>query len=187
MTSSLVAKRYARALVDALVRPSARVAPPPRAEIVVDELHEFETLLAESPDLRNVLATPGVPASRKRALVQRITGASDMSPLVRNFLLVLVNHRRIDSLSAIIAAFEQMMDEHLGIVQVEVTSARALTEEQQQHLAEGLEQATGKRVWLDVRVDESLIGGVIARIGSLLLDASVRGRLDVLERRLREV
>ncbi|MFN0169740.1 MAG: ATP synthase F1 subunit delta [Bryobacteraceae bacterium] len=187
MTSTLVAKRYARALVDALVKPSARVTPPPQAEIIVDELHDFESMLEQSPDLRMVLATPGIPASRKRAVIERIAGSVAMSRLVRNFLLVLINHRRMGSLSAIIEAFEQMMDEHLGIVQVEVTSAKTLTEEQQKHLAEGLALATGKRVWLDVQVDQSLIGGVIARMGSLLLDASVRGRLDVLERRLRQV
>ena len=186
MIASAVATRYARALVDAVLSPSPRAAAPPEPERVIEDLRGFEEAIGSSKELRNVLLTPGVPVARKRAVLGKIAGAMETSRIVRNFLFVLVDHRRIGDLSGIIAAFEHIMDVRLGIIQVEVRSARPLSEEQSQVLTSGLESATGKRVWLNTTTDPSLIGGLVARVGSTVLDGSVRGRLDALERQLRE-
>lgn len=186
MSASAVATRYARALVDALLSPSPRAAVPPEPERVIEDLRAFEKSVQESKELRNILLTPGVPMSRKRGLIGRIVEAMGASRIVRNFLYVLVDHRRIGDLSSIIQAFEHLMDVRLGILQVEIRSARPLSEQQTQLLTAGLERATQKRVWLNETTDPTLIGGVVARVGSTVFDGSVRGRLDALERRLRE-
>lgn len=187
MTPTLVANRYARALVDTLVKPSPLAPAPPPAEQVVEHLRAFAALLRESAELREALATPSVPASKKRQIVDRIARAAQMPPVVRNFLLVLISRRRMGALPAIVDAFEEMMDRYLGVMKVAIASAQPLTDAQQEKLTEGLAAASGKRVWLNTRVDPDLLGGVVAQIGSLVLDGSVRGRLDALERRLSDV
>jgi F-type H+-transporting ATPase subunit delta len=186
MTDSAVATRYARALVDALLSPSPRATAPPEPERVIEDLRGFEKALSDSRELRNVLLRPGVPMARKRAVIGKIVDAMGGTKIVRNFLYVLVDHRRISDFSNIIQAFEHIMDVRLGILQVEVRAARPLSDQQSQLLTSGLEKATGKRVWLNTTTDPSLIGGVVARVGSTVFDGSVRGRLDALERRLRE-
>jgi F-type H+-transporting ATPase subunit delta len=156
-----------------------------RPQDAVAELRSFEALLQSSPELHNALTTPAVPGSRKKAVVGRLADSLNLSRIGRNFLFVLIDHRRIASLSDIIQSFEVIMDERLGFARVEVSSARELTEPQRTALNTQLEQMTGKRIRMRFTVDESLIGGVIARIGSTVYDGSLRGQLASLEGRLR--
>jgi F-type H+-transporting ATPase subunit delta len=121
---------------------------------------------------------------RKRAVVERLAGLLKLSPIIRNFLFVLIDHRRIGSLSEVLHSFELIMDERLGFARAEVSSARELTEAQRAALNAQLTQLTGKKVRMRFAVDESLIGGAVARIGSTVYDGSVRGQLQTLERRL---
>ena len=107
-----------------------------------------------------------------------------LSPITRNFLFVLVDRRRIASLSNIIQDFEAVVDARLGFAQAEVSSARELSETQRSALNARLERLTGKRIRMRFTVDPALIGGVVARIGSTVYDGSVRGQLATLERRL---
>ena len=95
-----------------------------------------------------------------------------------------MNHRRTAVLDDIIGIYEKLLNERLGILEVEVASARELNEAQRTALTQGLHAATGKTVRLKTTVDASLIGGVTARIGSAVYDGSVRGRLAMLRRRL---
>jgi F-type H+-transporting ATPase subunit delta len=150
----------------------------------VAQLRSFESALRSSPALANALATPAVPASRKRAVVGRIAGVLELSRIARNFLFVLVDHRRIASLSEIIHSFELVVDERLGFARAEVSAASELAEGQRTALRTELERLTGKRIRARFAVDGALIGGVVARIGSTVYDGSVRGQLDSLERRL---
>jgi F-type H+-transporting ATPase subunit delta len=149
------------------------------------ELRSFESLLLSSPELHNALTTPAVPGSRKKAVVGRLADLLKLSRIARNFLFVLIDHRRIASLSEIIQSFEEIVDERLGFARAEVTSARELSEPQRTSLNAQLEQLTGKRIRMRFRVDESLIGGAVARIGSTVYDGSLRGQLASLETRLR--
>jgi F-type H+-transporting ATPase subunit delta len=125
-----------------------------------------------------------VPGSRKKAVVGRIADLLKLSRITRNFLFVLVDHRRIGILSEIIRSFEETVDERLGFARAEIHSARELTERQRATVVPQLERLTGKRVRPHFAVDETLIGGVVARIGSTVYDGSVRGQLASLERRL---
>jgi F-type H+-transporting ATPase subunit delta len=180
MTLSAVASRYASALAD-VVSGGAGGVPPENA---LKELRDFEGALTESAELQNSLISPAVPVARKRAVVGRIGDVLGISPIVRNFLYVLIDHRRIASLGEILHSFELIMDERLGFARAEVTSARELTEAQRAALNAQLERLTGKRIRMRFALDESLIGGAVARIGSTVYDGSVRGQLQTLERRL---
>jgi F-type H+-transporting ATPase subunit delta len=180
MTSSAIAHRYAGALVDVVAGQAARLDP----QQVTRELRDFESTLAESAELRHALSSPSVPGSRKKAVVGKIADQLSLSRVSRNFLFVLIDHRRIAALPEILHAFEIELDERLGFARAEVTAARDLDQNQREALARDLEKLTSKRVRMNFSVDPALIGGVVARIGSTVYDGSVRRQLETLERRL---
>ena len=180
MTSSAVATRYANALADVVTAAGSAVKP----QDAVLQLRAFAAAMAESPELYNSLITPAVPLARKRAVVSRIADALQIARIVRNFLLVLIDHRRIPALPDIADTLEVVLDERLGIARAEVTSAAQLTEQQRSALNAELERLTGKRIRARYGVDGSLIGGVVARIGSTVYDGSVRAQLEIIQRRL---
>jgi F-type H+-transporting ATPase subunit delta len=180
MTLSAIAARYANALADVVTAPAS----PLRPQDAVAELCAFEAALRSSPELHNALTTPAVPTGRKRAVIGRIVDVLKLSRISRNFLFVLVDHRRIATLGDVIHSFELIVDERLGFARAEVASASELGEPVRAALNAELERLTGKRIRMRLKVDPSLIGGVVARIGSTVYDGSVRGQLGALERRL---
>jgi F-type H+-transporting ATPase subunit delta len=180
MKSSALGNRYAHALADVVTAPGSAL----RADIAVAELRTFEAAQNSSAALRNALASPAVPASRKRAVVARLVDALKLSRITRNFLYVLVDKRRIGMLSEIVHSFEEIIDERLGFARAEITSALELSEEQRGLLNRDLERLTGKKIRMRFAVDQKLIGGVVARIGSTIYDGSVRGQLQTIGRRL---
>jgi F-type H+-transporting ATPase subunit delta len=153
-------------------------------ESAAGELRAFEAALKESKELRHVLLSPAISPARKRAVIDGLAGPAGASRPVRNFLKVVADHRRTAALGEIIEAFQLLIDERMGLLRVDVASARELSPGQREELSRGLEAATGKRVWLKLTVDPELIGGVTARVGSTVYDGSVRGRLRALARRL---
>lgn len=175
-----LASRYAQALADAVFAPGSSVD----ARQTASELRSFESLVKSSHELRNVLLSPAVPTARKRAVVRRIGDASGFSSIVRNFLYVMIDRRRTDLLGEAAEAFETAIDERLGFVRAKVASAAPLPERQQAAVQEALSEVAGKQVRCDFSVDPSLIGGVVARIGSTVYDGSVRSQLDTLRQRL---
>lgn len=180
MTVSAVAKRYAEALADVVTGAGSSVKP----EQALGELAAFQDALHSSQELYHALVSPAVPASRKRAAVNRIADVLGASRVTRNFLFVLIDHRRIPAFPEIFQSFELVLDERLGFARAEVSSARELDDNQRLALNGTLERLTGKRIRMRFSVDESLIGGVVARIGSTIYDGSVRGQLTTLGRRL---
>jgi F-type H+-transporting ATPase subunit delta len=182
MPTTAVATRYANALADVVTSPASPIRP----EDALAQLRAFEGVVRESTDLYNALTTPAIPASRKRAVVARIGGLLNISQLARNFLYVLVDHRRIGEISDIVQSLEVVLDERLGFARAEVSAARELTEAQRASLTAELERISRKRIRARFGVDPSLIGGVVARIGSTVYDGSLRGQLDALGRRLNQ-
>jgi F-type H+-transporting ATPase subunit delta len=166
--------------VDVALAPNAAVGP----DRVREDLRSFEQALAASAELSIVLASPGISRPRKRAVIGRLVESLGVSRIVRNFLFVLVDHRRTANLSGIIDAFEKLVDERLGKLQVEVASARGLDGQQQAALTQRLEAMTGKRIILNLAIDSDLVGGVVVRLGSTVYDGSVRGQLEALGRQL---
>jgi F-type H+-transporting ATPase subunit delta len=180
MTRSAVAVRYANALADVVTAPGS----PVNAQATISELRAFESALRSSAELHNALVTPSVPPARKRAVVGRIADVLKLSRISRNFLYVLIDHRRISALADIIESFEVVLDQRLGYARARVASAVALGPEQQAALTAKLGEITGKRVRGQFTVDPELIGGVVARIGSTVYDGSVRGQLESMKARL---
>ena len=180
MTLSAVATRYANALADVVTAAGSALSP----RDAVSELRAFAAALDGSTELRNALVTPAVPVGRKRAVVGRIAEILKLSRISLNFLYVLIDHRRIAALSGIIDSFELIVDDRLGFARADVSAARDMAEPQRAALTSELERLTGRRIRMRFAVDERLIGGVVARIGSTVYDGSVRGQLASLGRRL---
>lgn len=180
MTSSAVVNRYASALVDIVVGPKTGLDPAKALE----QIRSFDAAVKSSPDLRTILASPSVSTARKRQVIRRIADALELDRIIRNFLLVLSDHRRAGALSEVIDALDVLLDERLGFVRAEVASAFELSQEQRDRLSTELGKLAGSQVRMRFTVEPDLIGGVTARLGSKVYDGSVRGQLTNLRRRL---
>lgn len=140
-------------------------------------------LLSENQQLRNFIDNPFIASENKKALIKQILG--EASPYLRNFLLLLVDKRRIFFLEEILQQYLALLRQLNQTVLAEVTSAVALTEDQQQAVKEKVLAITkARQVELATKVDSSLIGGVIIKVGSQVIDSSIRGQLRRLSLRL---
>ena len=175
---SVVANRYARALIDVLY--------PENAEAGLQQLRDFSSLLNDQQAARRFLENPTIAGERRRRLLKEICDALNLERRVANFIGILVDRDRLPILEEIIQAYQKLLDERLGIVRARVTSAYLLDHSEQQRLAARLEQATGKQIRMEVTVDPSLIGGVVAQVGSTIYDGSVRQQLEAFKTRLVE-
>ena len=181
MTSSAVVTRYANALADVVMGgPDVGVQPGDAAA----QLNAFAELVMESHDLRNSLTSPSVSLARKRAVISRIVETQGVARVVRNFLLVLSDHRRLDALSEVAAEFASVVDERLGFARAAIQSAQPLRTQQQNDLILKISQLTGKNVRPTWEVNPELLGGVVVNVGSKVYDGSVRGQLADIGRRL---
>lgn len=175
---SAVGSRYAHALIDAVMAPGSDLKP----SDALAQLRSMEEALAESADLRAALITPAILISRKRAVIGRLAESLGLSRLIRNLLFVLLDHKRIAQLSEIREAFDLLIDQQLGFVRAEVTSAAPLDSDQSTALQEELTRVSGKQIRPQFEVDPELLGGVRARVGSTLYDGSIRGQLEQMRR-----
>jgi F-type H+-transporting ATPase subunit delta len=180
--ASAAANRYARALVDLVLAPGSQLKP----EEAVAQLRTVGGIIAGSGELRNALLTPAIQTSRKRAVMGKLIEEVGASPLIRNFIYVVIDHRRAGILGEIREAFESHLDERLGFVRAEVSSAASLDLRRTSELEAELSNLTGKRMRLHFAVDPALLGGVVARIGSVVYDGSLHGQLQQLRRQLTE-
>ena len=177
---SAIASRYARALVEVAAAPGSASDP----AAILAQLRAVGEAIAGSPELRTALLSPAVPPGRKRAIVERILKPLGLDKQARNFLFVVIDHRRVAELPAIVDAFEALLDERLGFVRADVLSARDLDAAQQAGLANEISRMSGKKAKLKFSIDPALIAGVVARIGSTVYDGSVRGQLETLRLKL---
>jgi F-type H+-transporting ATPase subunit delta len=141
-------------------------------------------MLTGSKDLERALLSPAVSKSRKKAVVSRLADDLGLHRLVRNFLLVLVSHRRTFALPAIRQEFQAVVDERLGWIPAEIASAKELSPEQRENIERVLGTKLGKFIRAHYTVDPALLGGVRARVASKEYDATVRGKLESMRQRL---
>src|SRR5262249_54129465 len=134
-------------------------------------------LFKASPELRTVLANPAVAHKQKLALLDRIISRLGASRPLRNFVAVLIDHRRIAQIVEIAGKFRDELNQRLGIAEAQVSSARELTPEEKQLLEREMARITGKVVRASYSRDGALLGGAVVRIGSTIYDGSVRGQL----------
>lgn len=178
MTNSIVAKRYAKALLE-LGRDDGNI------EKYGQELIDMVSLLDESPELEQVLSSPGFDLEGRKAVLTKILDKMNPSPMVSNFYKLLMDRGRIGEIRGIQTVYNKLLDEARGITRAEVTSASALKEEEIQKLKDSLKAVAGREVQIEVNEDPSLIGGLKARIGDLVLDGSVKTQLESLKDSLR--
>ena len=172
-----IARRYARALFGIGVDAG-------KFEVLGREIEEFASLLEGSDELRHTLENPVFAPSEKRAVLQSLLPRVAPTPEVQRFVLLLLERRRIVLLPAIARAYRDMTDAHLGRVRARVISAEPLATPVLDRVRRSLEQRTGKQVILETAVDPELIGGLVARVGDLVLDGSVRTQLEDLRAKL---
>ncbi len=178
--SIAVANQYAKALMEVVARPGARLTP----EAALTQLETFAATLAAAPELKGVMLSPAVPREAKRRAMGRVSDLLGLDALIRNFLDVITARRRVSLFSLITAAFRAQIDERNGVVRAQVAAARPLDAAQQAEVAASLARVTGKKVLCDYTVDPSLVGGLSVKIGSTVYDGSVQGQLEGLRRRL---
>ena len=172
-----VAERmYARALFEAAQEQGSLAE-------VGEQLADFVEAVAEVPELRALLVNPELDTRLKADALGDLLGGAD--PLVRNFLQLLAEKGRIGQLDEIAREFDALLAAEEGRLDVELTTAVELSDEDADRLVGQIEQASGRTVVATRRVDPGLIGGLILQAGSRRVDASVRGRLDRLRHQLR--
>lgn len=171
-----VARRYAKALL-ALIPSQDR-------EKVGEELERFFQALEAHPALREAFTRPWIKGSDKRAILARVVERNGGSPLVRSFLGLLAERNRIGILSEILAAYRVLVDLEAGRIRAEVRTAYPLASAERAQLAQRLGRAVGRTVLLDEVADPELIAGFRAHLGSLVLDASLKGQIESIRERL---
>lgn len=179
MTGRAAADRYARALLDVVVRD----ADPRQA---AHDLTGFQQLMVEHAQLQQTLTNPALPIARKRAIVEKLAARLHLGPIVAKLLLLLADRDRLALLPDIVDAYRARLMDHLQVVQAEVTAASPLADEQAKALQDSLGRVTGRRVSLVSRVDAELVGGLVARVGSTVYDGSVKRQLERMKERLSE-
>ena len=178
MTSRGSAIRYARALFD-VAKKELDVQQAGR------ELASFASLVAGNEILSRTFANPAIPAARKRGVVEQLLArVGPLSSVVSKLLLLLADRDRLAILPDLASAYEARLMEEAQVVRAEVTSAIELPAERVSALRDGLVRATGRQVQLEAKVDPSIIGGAIARIGSTVYDGSVTTQLQKVKDRL---
>lgn len=177
MASKTAARRYAKALFQ-LAQEHDRVAG------VGEELDALARALEESPQLRDVLLQPLHPAPQRRAVFQALVERMSLSPLLRSFGSYLIDQRRLVDFDGIHEAYRQMAAAAAGRTEARVRSAAPLSPGQQTRLRAALARRVGHDVELRVEVDPSLIGGLVAQVGDLLLDGSLQTQLRQIRARL---
>jgi len=171
-----VAQRtYARSLFEAAVEQN-------RLDRVQEELADFAVTVEEVPELRALLENPEVDARAKRALLEQLL--ADADELVRNFLLLVAEKGRSGEIVEIAREFEVLVAEATGILDVELTTAVELSQQEFDALVQRIGKASGRDVRASRAVDPDLVGGLVLQIGSRRLDASIRGRLERLRHQL---
>lgn len=150
---------------------------------VEDELFRFARTLDGSDELRSALTDQRIPAEKRQAIVEDLLG-DKASPITANLVSFIVGLGRAKDLAAIVNRLLEMGASERKHEIAEITSAVPLNQKQQKQLAAALNRATGKQVELRVVVDDSILGGIIARIGDTVIDGSVRHRLDLLKEKL---
>jgi F-type H+-transporting ATPase subunit delta len=178
MTARTAATRYARALFDVALKERVDLT------AVESQLAGFADLFRKHDTLARVLVNPAVPAPRKRATVDKIAEQARLSPIVAKLVLLLAERDRLILLPDVVGAFRDRLLDHQNVVRAEVTTAAPLGEERAQSIERSLARATGRNVAITTRVDPSLVGGLVAKIGSTVYDASIVTQLHKLKQRL---
>jgi F-type H+-transporting ATPase subunit delta len=175
VAGTAAARRYANALFQLAEEVS-------RVDAIRAELGRLAALLAESRELADVLLQPLHPVAQRRAVLGAVADRLGADPLLKSFLSFLIDRRRLVQFDAIRAEYGRLADERAGKTRATVRSASELSDEQRERLRRALSARVGRDVQLAVELDATLLGGLVAQVGDVVYDGSLRTQL----RQLRE-
>lgn len=175
-----LAERYATALLELADERKA-------LDRVAEDLRGLGRLIAESPDLARMIRSPILSREAQGAAIAALAERTGLDPLTRNFLGLLARNRRLFALPAMIRQYLETLAARRGEVTAEVVAAAELSPGQRERLDAELRRAVGQKVAVDFRVDAGLIGGLVLRLGSRMIDASLKTRLHRLEMAMKGV
>jgi len=176
MIAGSLARRYARALLDIGVAKGS-------FEELGKEMDDLAAAYSASRDLAEALTNPVFPMAKRRAVLESVLDKAHVSPVTKNFVLLLLERERMPYLPAIARELRVMVDERAGRVRATLTSARPLPAEHVAGVQAALEKSTGKKVVLEKKEDPALIGGVVAKVGDVVYDGTVRTQLELMRER----
>jgi F-type H+-transporting ATPase subunit delta len=173
-----VARRYARALLSLGLEEG-------RHEQLGEELQSVLRLLAQNKEAGWILQNPGYSSEQRHSALGAMTAALKTSPVLQNFLKLLVDRQRIGDLPAIGRAYGALLDEKVGRVRASVTSAQPLSPEEVNRLRESLAKMTGRTIVLEAKTDPQLVGGLVTQVGATQYDGSLKTQLERLRDELK--
>jgi F-type H+-transporting ATPase subunit delta len=170
--------RYASAFLDVLTDAGLDTAAIDR------QLTDFLATWQDSRELREVFVNPAIPATQKISILDKLNAKLGMQRELRNLIAVLIQNDRIGSVAEVAAAYRSLLQERMGIKPAEIVTARELGEEEREALLAEVGRLANAKIDATFRLDKSILGGTVVRIGSTEYDGSVRGRLERLRDRL---
>lgn len=156
-------------------------------DAVADELNALSALLNESEELRVLTTSPVISCANQAAAMGEMVKSAGFSKTVENFIGVVTANRRLDQLGNIINEFNRMLSHHRGEVSASVTTAHKLDKNQLDALSAKLKSMVGSDVNVETEVDKNLLGGMVVRVGSRMIDSSLKTKLANLEATMKEV
>jgi F-type H+-transporting ATPase subunit delta len=170
--------RYAQAFLDVVTLAKLDSAAIDR------EFTDFLATWNGSGELREFFVNPAVPTLQKVGFLDTLNAKMKLQKELRNLLAVLISNDRIGNVSEVAAAYRKLLQDQLGIRQAEIVTARKLTDVERLELVDEVGKLAGAKIDATFKLDESILGGTVVRIGSTVYDGSVRGRLDRLKEAL---
>jgi F-type H+-transporting ATPase subunit delta len=172
--ASGLAGRYATALFELAVDNNA-------VDQVAQDLADLKAMLEESEDLRKLVLSPVIAREEQGRAMTAVMDKAKISDLTNRFVGVVAQNRRLFEMEGMISAFQSLLATHKGEVSAEVTSAKKLTQKQVDSLTASLKEAIGSDVAVEQKVDTALLGGLVVKVGSRMVDSSLRTKLQSLQ------
>ena len=148
---------------------------------VGDDLESLKSMIRDAPDLARVLTSPVIGRDEQSAAVDAVMERAGFGELARRFVKVVARNRRLFALPGMIEVYRALLAERRGEIAAEVTSAQVLSETQRMAIEQALMRSVGANVSVDARVDPGILGGLIVKVGSRMVDSSLRTKLDKLQ------
>ena len=170
--------RYAGAFLDVVTSAKLDTA------AIEGQLSDFLGTWQGSPELREFFVNPSIPALQKVRILDKLNEKLKLQKELRNLLAILIDNDRIGSVTEVVQAYRKLLQEQLGIRQAEIVTARELSPAERTSLLAEIGKLAGSRIDASFKLDQTILGGTVVRIGSTVYDGSVRGRLDRLKEAL---
>lgn len=177
MSVETVARRYAAALADVVIKTN-------ETDAVKTELKTWQEMIGSNADLQSAFGSPAISQASKEKVLESLIAKTQPTKTTANFLRVLLRNSRLTEIGEINEKLASVLEERSGVISAQVTSARPLSEGEKTEMQTNLTKLSGKNINLKFEIDETLIGGVVTRIGSTVYDGSVKTQLEELKAQL---